>query len=110
MPLAVICPYITEINEVLMFTIHFQLSLGDDMENDLEELANLYIIKNEEDKILQRRCTLCGKVFRDMYNAKMHLDSKHFPAVNGYSCDICNKKCKSKAALSSHLTLYHRKK
>ena len=80
------------------------------MELDLEELAKQYVIRNEADKTLPRQCTLCGKCFRDMYNAKLHIDSVHFPSVNGYNCDICHKQCKSKIALSSHFTRYHRNK
>ena len=106
MPLAVTCQFITEINK---FQTHNHLSAGA-MELDLEELANQYIIRNEADKTLPRQCTLCGKLFRDMFNAKMHLDSAHFPSANGYFCEICNKPSKSRSSLSKHYANYHKNK
>ena len=91
---------------MIVSLIVFHLSAGS-MEFDLASLASEYIVRNA-DKTYQ--CSLCGKEFRDMYNSKCHLDSVHFPSVNGYNCDICGKSCKSRHALSCHMSIYHRNK
>ena len=55
-------------------------------------------------------CSLCGKVSRDVTDAKRHLESKHFPSVGGYECQICNSNFKTWNALSCHNSKYHRNK
>ena len=55
-------------------------------------------------------CSLCGKVSRDLYNAKDHLEAKHFPSESGYNCEFCGKTYKSKGSLTSHVSLMHRNK
>ena len=77
-----------------------------DFEDNIDDLASQYISRNEDRSF---NCTLCGKNSRDMYNAKSHLEGVHFPPLNGYVCDICNKSCKSRHALNCHNSIYHNK-
>lgn len=51
-------------------------------------------------------CTICNRVCRDKYSAKLHLDV-HFAPEEGYSCDLCAKVCKSYNSLMAHKTKYH---
>jgi len=64
----------------------------------LEALADEYLLK----EIRGYSCTICGKVTRDRFNARQHLESKHFPNKDGYSCDICGKTFQTKASEASH--------
>ena len=77
-----------------------------DTELRLQELAALYLVRAEAGGPLQ--CTLCSKTFRDSFNAKRHLDSKHFPNPAGYACDVCAKVCKSWGVLINHKNMYHK--
>ena len=77
---------------------------GDDR---LDELASLYLTKLSEGGFI---CSLCNKISRDAHAGKSHLDSKHFPSEVGYFCKTCGKHCKTKNALSCHMSMYHRKK
>jgi len=52
-------------------------------------------------------CNLCGKECRDLTRAREHLEAKHFPS-SGYSCPHCSKHCKTKHALTCHISVYHR--
>jgi len=54
-------------------------------------------------------CTLCGKQSSDLTKAKGHLEAKHFPSTTGYSCEVCNKWCKTKNALACHVSQQHRR-
>ena len=53
-------------------------------------------------------CTLCKRLCRDKYSAKLHLDSVHFSPAEGYPCDICTKTLKSYNGLMAHKTNYHK--
>ena len=72
-----------------------------------EDLASVYISRSEDKSYV---CSLCGKVSRDLYNAKDHLEAKHFPCESGYNCELCGKTYKSKGSLTSHMSLVHRNK
>jgi len=52
-------------------------------------------------------CNLCGKECRDLTRAREHLEAKHFPS-SGYNCPHCSKHCKTKHALTCHISVYHR--
>ena len=70
-----------------------------------DDLAAQYIAKDGS----KYSCSLCGKVSRDVTDAKRHLESKHFPSDGGYECQICNSNFKTWNALSCHNSKYHRK-
>lgn len=71
-----------------------------------DDLASQYIAKNGN----KYCCSLCGKVSRDLTDAKRHLESIHFPSDGGYECQICNSNFKTWNALSCHNSKYHRNK
>eukprot|EP00092_Neocalanus_flemingeri_P063027 GFUD01076165.1.p1 GENE.GFUD01076165.1~~GFUD01076165.1.p1 ORF type:complete len:350 (+),score=83.13 GFUD01076165.1:56-1105(+) len=52
-------------------------------------------------------CNLCGKECRDLTRGREHLEAKHYPS-SGYSCPHCSKHCKTKHALTCHISVYHR--
>ena len=70
----------------------------------LEELAQNYLVR---DNYLYK-CTICGKSAKDKYAAKMHLESKHFPTIDGYACEICRKLFNTKNAYNTHKTNLHK--
>ena len=53
-------------------------------------------------------CNVCGKLSADLTKAKGHLEAKHFPSVEGYSCAVCQRWCRTKNALSIHMSREHR--
>ena len=73
----------------------------------VEELVTKYITKNEDKSY---SCSICGKLSRDLYNAKGHLESKHFPSESGYECQSCGDHFNTFQAFSKHNSRYHRNK
>ena len=73
----------------------------------IEELAQLYISRNEEKLYM---CSICGKVSRDLHNAKTHLEHSHFPSETGYECQFCGAVLKTKNSLACHISKKHRNK
>ena len=53
-------------------------------------------------------CTQCGKLSSSRSTAKNHVESIHFPSA-GYDCDLCGKFLKTKYALYTHNSRYHKK-
>jgi len=74
-------------------------------EDTIEEAAKTMLVKYAGGY----SCTLCGKQSSDLTKAKGHLEAKHFPSTTGYSCEVCNKWCKTKNALACHVSQLHRK-
>ena len=74
-------------------------------EDSLADLAAKFTTRNDDRSV---SCTLCGKVCRDMWAAKTHLDCVHFPSSDGYPCNFCGKVSKSRHALTCHVSTYHR--
>lgn len=72
----------------------------------IEELAQLYISRNDEKAY---NCLMCGKVSRDLHNAKTHLEASHFPSETGYECQMCGATYKTKNSLACHMSKKHRK-
>ena len=72
-----------------------------------DDLASQYIQKNVNKTLT---CSLCGKISRDFYDAKKHLESKHFPTDSGYECQSCNHHFNTFQAFSKHNSKYHRNK
>ena len=72
----------------------------------IEELAQLYISRNDEKAY---NCLICGKVSRDLHNAKTHLEASHFPSETGYECQLCGARYKTKNSLACHISKKHRK-
>ena len=72
---------------------------------NIEELATKYITRNPDKSCL---CSICGKTSRDFYNAKGHLESKHFPSESGYACQPCGSHFNTFQAFSKHNSRYHR--
>ena len=50
-----------------------------------------------------RICTICG-LFKNktITNVRCHIESKHFPGIFNYTCQICAKVCNSKTAFRDH--------
>lgn len=70
----------------------------------LDVLAGNYLEKTG----MYYNCTVCGQTCRDKFAAKLHLESKHFPTVDGYECEICSKTFNTKNAFKSHKSTEHR--
>ena len=84
--------------------VHF---LGLSHGGSFDDLATQYIQKNVNKTLT---CSLCGKISRDFYDAKKHLESKHFPTDSGYECQSCNMHFNTFQAFSKHNSKYHRDK
>lgn len=52
-------------------------------------------------------CSECGKQFQGKSAARNHLESIHFPS-QGHNCDLCGKFMKTKHALYTHKSRYHK--
>ena len=76
----------------------------DENEQRLDALAHNYLEKIG----IYYICTLCSQKCRDRSAAKLHLESKHFPTENGYSCDICGKQFNTKNAFNTHKSYQHK--
>ena len=50
-----------------------------------------------------RVCSLCG-MFKNktITNVRCHIESKHFPGIFNYTCNICSKVCNSKTSFRDH--------
>ena len=53
-------------------------------------------------------CNLCEISTNDFTSMKFHMEAKHFPSCEGYTCDVCQKHCKTRHALSTHKSRYHK--
>jgi len=53
-------------------------------------------------------CNFCGRTRNDITAMKLHMEAYHFPSYEGHTCDVCNKHCKTKHALSCHKSRYHK--
>jgi len=51
-------------------------------------------------------CTICGKIGRDMYLMREHLEAQHEMSP-GYTCQVCNQYSKNFSCLKSHIKKYH---
>ena len=76
-------------------------------DGSIEELAKSYLIRNRDKSY---SCYVCGKVSRDLYNAKRHLEDKHFRSDSGYKCQLCGVFCATLNALTKHMSCQHRNK
>ena len=77
------------------------------VDGSIEELAKSYLTRNQDKSF---SCSVCGKVSRDLYNAKRHLEDKHFRPDSGYKCQFCGAVCVTLNALSKHMSRQHRNK
>ena len=93
------------VNKILIEIVLFSPGMFGD--GSIDELAKSYLSRNQ-DKSLS--CSLCGKVSRDMYNAKRHLEDKHFRSDSGYKCQLCGVFCVTLNTLTSHMSRQHRNK
>jgi len=75
-------------------------------ESRLDELAAEYLSRTDQGYY---RCRVCSKDSKDKYAAKMHLESKHFPTINKYNCDLCGKCFNTKNAFNTHKSMIHKK-
>ena len=73
----------------------------------MEMLAVENLEKNEFMNIYT--CKICSGQFKRKYTAKLHVESKHFPSINGYYCQLCDKYFNTFSAIKSHNYLYHNK-
>ena len=58
------------------------------MEERMEMLAVENLEKNEFMNIYT--CKICSRQFKRKFTAKLHVESKHFPSINGYYCKLCD--------------------
>ena len=56
----------------------------------------------------QFKCTLCDIRLTSNRNMWNHVESQHFPGTFTYSCHLCHKECKTRNALSTHVSRYHK--
>ena len=78
--------------------------VGFGQEERLQLLLEQYMTKGNG----SYTCAVCGKISRDKYNAKLHLDSCHFPPDEGYSCEVCYQVVKTLKALNHHKAKCHK--
>ena len=71
----------------------------------LEEACEVYLKKVGPCRVV---CTICGKESPALANARTHLEGKHLPPGQGYSCQLCMKFCTTRHALSCHMSRNHR--
>jgi len=53
-------------------------------------------------------CTLCNIRFQARVTVRNHVESKHFPNMFTYTCQVCFKEMTSKNAKDTHMSIYHR--
>ena len=53
-------------------------------------------------------CTICQIRFQARVTVRNHVESKHFPNMFTYTCNICFKDMTSKNAKATHMSIYHR--
>jgi len=53
-------------------------------------------------------CTICQIRFQARVTVRNHVESKHFPNMFTYTCNICFKDMTSKNAKDTHMSIYHR--
>ena len=82
----------------------FFLFVGLGHEARLQMLAEQYLTKVNGSYL----CSICSKNCRDKYNARLHLDTCHFPPEDGYSCEVCFQVVKNLKALIYHKSKYHK--
>ena len=66
-------------------------------------------IKDYVEKVQQGTgfsCTICGKLGRDMYLMREHLEAQHDMSP-GYTCNVCNQYSKNFSTLKAHMKKYH---
>ena len=57
------------------------------------------------------KCKLCGNNFAGpIRDAELHVEAIHFPGINKYECDECNKTLNSKKQFYNHKRIVHTKK
>ena len=56
-------------------------------------------------------CTICTQfMHKTKYNVRCHLESKHFPNTQQYTCTICLKAIGTRKAYDGHMYRYHKNK
>ena len=53
------------------------------------------------------RCSVCQMVMTTKRNMFFHVESKHLKSAEGYTCELCFKKCATMKALDIHNQRYH---
>lgn len=52
-------------------------------------------------------CLLCHRTWPSLSHARRHLEAKHFQS-EGYHCDVCDAYCRTKHALTCHISRHHK--
>ena len=73
-------------------------------EDRLEELGQQHLVKQAGGY----QCNICGWIMKLRTNAKLHVESRHFPTLNGYYCELCRKYFNTLAAMKGHNVRCHR--
>jgi uncharacterized Zn-finger protein len=60
--------------------------------------------KSVHEKILDHKCTECGKRFSNRGNLNQHLVLH--TGLTPFQCDLCGRQCRRKAELERHLTTH----
>jgi len=83
----------------------FRQEKGDDFDlnNHIEKISNGV-------NFGQFKCKICGNVSSQKCNLQRHLESKHFPGLFQYSCDLCEKTFNTKTKYHNHRRLHHSNK
>ena len=58
----------------------------------------------------QFKCKICGYVSSQKCNLQRHLESKHFPGLFQYSCDLCEKNFNTMTKYHNHRRHHHSNK
>lgn len=54
-----------------------------------------------ENESLLWQCNSCAKTFKQKNHVREHVEARHMNVC--YTCDLCQKKCKSSASLRMHM-------
>ena len=74
-------------------------------------LQRLDVLANRNIKELANNnysCSICGWIFKQRNDAKLHVESKHFPTDGGYVCDVCGKRTNTYNAYKTHMARNHK--
>jgi len=81
---------------------------GQDASKGISPLLDDLTRENCSKEALGYSCNFCGRTRNDITAMKLHMEAYHFPSFEGHTCEICNKHCKTKHALSCHKSRYHK--
>jgi len=82
-------------------------STNADGNKDYDQLMNTMVSRAlDENDILVWQCNPCLKTFKQKNHLREHIEAKHMNVC--YTCELCQKLCKSSASLRMHTNKHHK--